>query len=82
MSYALDFSVVLGLASTGYTLEAQLVNSSGAPSGAAIGSGFTEIGSGNYLWNGTIPDAFRGGVIFKRVGITEVLAFVEINPQT
>ncbi len=79
MSYTLDFSVALGSGSTGLTLKAQLVNSAGADVGSEVTTGFTEIGAGNYLWSGTIPDDHQGGVIFMDDDDT-VLAFSDINP--
>lgn len=83
MAYTLDFSLVLGSTKTGTALAAQIVDTSGANVGAAITTGFTEIGSGNYLWHcTTIPDDHRGGVKFYANGSpTPVLAFAAINPE-
>jgi hypothetical protein len=82
MAYTLDFSIALGGSQTGLTLEAQLVNTAGANVGAAIGTGFTEMGLGNYLWHTTaIPDSHRGGVKFQLSGGGALKAFASINPQ-
>ena len=82
MSYTLDFSVALGSGSTGLSLKAQLVNSAGTNVGSEVTSGFTEIGAGNYLWSGTIPDDHQGGVIFMDQDDDSVLAFSDINPPS
>jgi hypothetical protein len=79
MSYSLDFAIALGVGNTGLLLQAQLVNSSGNPVGGVVTSGFTEIGVGNYLWAGTIPDGFQGGVIFSQQS-GPVEAFIDVNP--
>ncbi len=80
MAYTLDFSVVLGSSSTGLTLKAQLVDSAGSDVDGEVTTGFSEIGAGNYLWSGSIPDGHQGGVVFKNVSGGAVLAFSDINP--
>lgn len=82
MAYTLDFQLNLGLSNTGLTLEAQLINSTGGNVGAAITTGFFEVGAGNYLWHTTaMPDGFRGGVIFRVSPAGAIKTFVAVNPQ-
>lgn len=83
MAYTLDFAIVLGSTKTGLTLNAQIVDTAGADTGAAINSGFTEIGNGNYLLHlTTIPDDHRGGIKFYEDGVPgTILAFAAINPE-
>lgn len=83
MAYTLDFAIVLPSSQTGLTLEAQLVDTSGVNVGAAITTGFTEIGVGNYLWDGAsaIPDNHRGGVKFQLLSAGALKAFAPINPE-
>lgn len=78
--YTLDIALALGSSQTGLTLSAQLVDTTGANVGGAIGTGFVEIGQGNYLWHyAAFPDGHRGGVKFS-AGAT-LKAFVAINPE-
>lgn len=80
MSYTLDIAIALGKKKTGLTLSAQLVDTSGANVGSSVTTGFTEIGSGFYLWHYTgFPDGHRGGVKFLASG--SLVAFVSINPE-
>jgi len=83
MAYTLDFSLALGGSKTSLTLNAQLVDTSGTNSGAAISTGFAEIGNGYYLWHyAAFADAFRGGVKFYESGVPgTILAFAAINPE-
>ena len=92
MTYNLCFSVALG---AGYAttpsgtkqLQAQLVNSSGGTPDPPVAAGFYNVGGGNYLWNGSIPDGYQGGVAFQIAdssttpATVTVLAFASINPQ-
>ncbi len=84
MTYTLDISLSLGTGKAGLTdLRAQLVDTTGAAVGSAIATGFTEIGSGCYLWHCTaIPDGHRGGVKFYSAATPgTILAFGAINPE-
>ena len=83
MAYTLTTSVSLGRDKTGLTLNAQLVDVDGVNSGAAITTGFSEIGQGFYLWkHTTFADGFRGGVKIYEQGVAgTILAFIAINPQ-
>lgn len=82
MVYTLDIPIALGSSQTGLTLEAQLVNTSGADVGSAVTTGFTEIGLGNYLWHyASFPDGHRGGVKFRLSGGGTLKAFTAINPE-
>ena len=83
MSYTLDFAVALGGGMTGKTLNAQIVDTAGGSVGAAITTGFTEIGGGNYLLHcTTIPAGHRGGVKFYVSGVPgTIIAFGAINPE-
>ena len=84
MAYTLDFSLDLGPANGGLSdLRAQLVDTTGTNSGAAISTGFVEIAGGKYLWHHTgFPDGHRGGVKFySNAAPAVILAFAAINPQ-
>lgn len=84
MSYTQNFSLSLGLGKAGLAdLRAQLVDSSGANSGSAITTGFSEIGTGFYLWTyDSFADGFRGGVKFySNAASSTILAFSAINPE-
>jgi hypothetical protein len=84
MVYTSDFALALGPAYTGIAdLRAQLVDTAGASTGAAVSTGFVEIGTGFYLWNyASIPDGHRGGVKFyQNAAPTTYLAFSSINPE-
>jgi len=83
MSYTLDFSLALGSAKAGLTLNAQLVDTAGANVGSAISTGFVDMGNGNYLWHyAAFPDGHRGGVKFYEQGVpSTILAFAAINPE-
>ena len=71
MSYTLDYTISLGSAATGLTLNAQIYDTAGGNVGAAITTGFTEIGTGTYhLHCTTIPDDHRGGV--KSTGLDNI----------
>lgn len=75
----LMFDVNLGAANTDLSLQAQLIDSSGENYGSAVTEGFVEIGGGSYLWNGTLPDNFSGGIIFQQTDTT-FMSFTSINP--
>lgn len=84
MVYTMTVGATLGASQTGLTLEAQLVNTSGANVGSAVTTGFSEpvAGSGSYLWNyASFPDGHRGGVIFRISGGGAFKALVAINPE-
>lgn len=81
MAYILDFSISLGSSKAGLTLNAQIVNSAGANVGAAITTGFVEIGNGCYLLSASIPDDQQGGIKFYESGVPgTILAVAAINP--
>ena len=82
MPYTTSTSLALGTSKTGLTIVAQLVDIDGANVGSQITDGFTEMGSGFYLWKSTFPDGFRGGVqFFSAADLTKLLAFAAINPE-
>ena len=84
MTYTLDFALSLGSGKAGLAdLRAQLVDTGGASVGAAVSTGFVEIGAGNYLWHyAAIPDSHRGGVKFySNATPATVLAFGALNPE-
>ena len=83
MAYTLDISLSLGTSKINLTLVANLVDSSGQTIGTDISTGFTEIGSGNYLWHYELfPDNFRGGIKFYDSNdMSTVLAFTALNPE-
>ncbi len=64
----------------GLTLSAQLVNTTGADVGSAVTTGFTDFGSGYYLWHyEAFPDGHRGAVKFSAGGVLK--AVEAINPE-
>jgi hypothetical protein len=80
MSYSLDFALTLGTAAL--TLAAQVVDSAGSNVGAAVTTGFVDIGSGFYLWHASIAAAQRGGVKFYEIATpATILGFAAINPE-
>jgi hypothetical protein len=81
MAYTLDFALNLGSSKTGLTLVAQIVDSDGADVGTEVTTGFTEVGTGCYIWTGSIPDAHQGAVKFYESGVpATILAIASINP--
>lgn len=79
--YTKNYALNLGAGQTGLTLEAQFVNSSGVNVGAAVTTGFTEIGGGFYLWTyASFDDTFRGGIKFQVAGGGALKTFVALNP--
>lgn len=83
MTYTLDFDISLGSSKTGLTMAAQVVDTSGGNTGSEVTAGFTEIGTGTYLWHyASVPDDHRGGVKFYEDGVAgTILAFASINPE-
>lgn len=84
MAYTLDFAIAVGPAKTGIVdFRAQLVDTVGGSVGASVSTGFTEIGSGFYLWHyASVPDGHRGGVKFyQNATPATILAFTSINPE-
>jgi hypothetical protein len=65
---------------TGLTLSAQLTDTTGTNSGAAITTGFAELGNGFYLWYyASFASQFRGSVKFLSAGT--IVAALAINPE-
>lgn len=83
MAYTSVFALALGSGYTGLSdLRAQLVDSGGSDVGAAVSTGFIEIGNGFYSWVASIPDGHRGGAKFySNASPTTYLAFGAINPE-
>ena len=83
MSYTESFTIHLGVAYTGKTIHAQLYDTAGTNSGAAITTGITELtgGQGIYICALTIADSFQGGVKFYESGTSVILAAGCINPD-
>ena len=82
MSSTICISLGLGSSKTGLSLQAQIVDFANIPVGGLVTTGFSEIGSGNYMWNYSLfPDSFRGGVKFyDQSSQSVVLSFVALNP--
>jgi hypothetical protein len=81
MAYSLALKVQLGLSMTGKTLRAQLKDTSGANVGGVVTTGFIELGGGEYGWLGSIPDGFRGYVVFSDNGTLAYYCSSAINPE-
>lgn len=80
MSHTVALTVVLGSANAGLSLEAQIVDTSGANVGAAQ-STIVELGGGNYLANLTVPDGQRGAVKVQLSGGGALKATAALNPE-
>ncbi len=81
MGYTYSFGFNLAKSDTGLTLSAQLVDTDGASVGAAITTGFVEIGGGAYMLTCEVPDGHRGGIeVYDTAGPT-LKAFGAINPE-
>jgi hypothetical protein len=80
MSYSLTFDLYTTAALA--DLRAQLIDTAGVSVGAAVSTGFVEVGSnGMYLWTGTIPAAHTGGVKFySNAASSNILGLKAINP--
>lgn len=64
-------------------LRAQLVDTSGATVGAAISTGFVEVGSaGDYIWTyASMPDGHTGIITFySNAAPSNILGIATINP--
>lgn len=81
MSYTLACTCDLTASSAGATIHAQLYDSAGNTSGAAITSGVVELLTGIFQLVVTVPDGFVGSLIFYEDGNTDNRAAVSINPQ-
>lgn len=83
MAYTLSVSLALGAGRAGLTdLRAQLVDTAGVSVGTAVSAGFVALGSGNYLWTGSIPDGHRGAATFYSAADgSTILAAASINPE-
>lgn len=81
MPYILGYAITLGPADIGLTLEAQLVDVTGATVGATVLTGFVELGLGHYIWTGEIPDGFRGFWKFRLSPGGALKAITSVNPE-
>jgi hypothetical protein len=81
--YILTFGITLGSTDIGLTsdLRAQLMDTEAAPVGAAISTGFVEVGGGNYMLTCSIPSGHKGGIKFYNQSTDDILAFAAINPE-
>ena len=75
------FSLSLGKGKTGVVLNAQKTDIDGNDVDAIITTGFTEIGSGFYIWNYSLNNDFQRCIKFIDSSSNEVLAFTSINPS-
>jgi hypothetical protein len=78
----MELSISLGLGGTasGLLLAAQIVNTSGVNVGASDTTGFAEIGTGYYSWNGTVADTQHGGIKFYEQSVpSRTLAFMALD---
>lgn len=81
MPYILSYQITLGTLDTGLVLEAQLTDIMGVTVGAAITTGWVELGLGHYIWTGTIPDGHRGYWKFQISPGGALKAVASINPE-
>ena len=76
----LNISLGLGSTASGLLLAAQIVNTSGVNVGAAVPTGFAEIGTGYYLWSGTVEESQHGGIKFYEQAVpSKTLAFAALD---
>ena len=81
MAYTLTFEADFG-SLTGLTLNAQLYDTAGGATGAAITTGFVEIGNGVYTYTHTaLPDAHRGSFVMYDSGDASRKVSFSVNPQ-
>lgn len=65
MTYAASTTLSFGTSYPSLTLSAQIKDSSGTNVGAAITTGFVNLGNGDYYWRyGSFADGFDGLVVF------------------
>jgi len=83
MAFELEISVILGRSKDGIIINARLIDHNNHNLTDVISSGFTDIGSGNYIFRYTkFPDNFRGGVKFFEQGHEDdTLTVLTINPE-
>lgn len=82
MAYTRNIPLDLGAANAGILadLRAQLKNPDGTNNGAAVSTGFTEIGDGLYQWEyAAVPDGFIGAVLFYNNNTGINLAIVSLD---
>lgn len=82
MSYPILIDIHLGSSQTGLTLEAQIIDkATGANVGAAITSGFVEIGNGDYQWYKADMSDGQFGIKFQVAGGGAHKAFVTVGTE-
>lgn len=79
MSYQHNFDINWAIA--GETLNAQLVDASGANVGSPITTGIHDLGGGMYSLLATIPDGHQGSIVFYKQGDTSIKVGASINPR-
>jgi len=81
--YQRTFSITLFSGDLGLALQAQLKDSAGANSGAAVTAGFAELGNGQYTFTANLADDFSGSVcVAKQSAPAVILAAEAINPRS
>lgn len=82
MPYTLAIPIALGVLNAGLILNAQLIDSDGVDTGAAITTGIVELGEGHYIHEASIPVSHRGAVrYYDSANNTVILAIADINDQ-
>lgn len=81
MPYTLTVLVQLGPSLPGVTLACDLRDTLGGFVEPDIVNGFIELGNGDYLWTGLIPDGFQGAAVFNDNSDGTYMAAMAINPQ-
>ncbi len=80
MSYQRNITFDFG-SLAGLSLNARLLDASGAQVGSTISSGFVDLGNGSYSLLATIPSGHVGSLIASKVGDASIDAIVSINPS-
>lgn len=83
MSFTQTNTLALGSGLTGITadLRGQLIDTDGTSVGAAITTGFVEVGAGNYLHTFTSPETTEAAIKYYRESTGDVLAVAPTEGQ-
>lgn len=77
----MTFVISLGRYDVGLTLAAQFVDTTGAPVGGAITTGWVELGDGHYMLTTALPPKHQGAIyIYDTARPDFILEAGAINP--